>query len=129
MFLPDVEGSVTLTSSPRLASWILFRYGQKKRSSGCLTWSTPSVLPLFAWMKQLWSDSWPDRFILSHLQALRLWESILRDDSSNLLHFEEVARRVAHAFTLIQQYRIPLESKLFDWTHESSTFFKSIFSS
>ncbi len=124
MSLPDVEGSITLTSHSHLARWILFKHGQKQKAKAHRSWATPSVLTLNAWMRQRWVSSWPAKFILSPLQSRHLWESIIKEKFEGLLHLEEAAEFAVQAYSLLQQYQLPLKSNLFDWTPESRAFYK-----
>ena len=124
MLLSDVDGSIILTSNSRLARWVLYKYGEEKKSLGYLTWPTPTILSLNAWMTQVWKASWQNRFILSELQSLQVWKSIIQEDSVDLLDFDEASKQAAQAYKLINEYAISLESKYFEWTIESKSFYR-----
>ncbi|MCH8313069.1 MAG: hypothetical protein IID17_08800, partial [Nitrospinae bacterium] len=87
------ESSPTVTVNSRLARWRLLEHNEAQKRSGLKTWTTPEILPLTAWLKQVWMQSWPDQYILTPLQAEKLWAEIVRKSSwkfkLDLLHLKE----------------------------------------
>ena len=117
----------TLTVNSRLARWRLLEYNEAQNQLGLKAWSTPQILPLTAWLKQVWMQSWPEQYILTSLQAEKLWTQIVRQTSwkikLDLLHLRETAKKAQEAYSLIQQYRLPVDHKDFSRTEEGSLFF------
>ena len=123
---PKGEDCLILTVNSRLARWLLLEHNEKQMASGFKVWSTPQILPLAAWLKQVWMQSWPDKYILTDLQSNRLWEEIVQNDPQqniqDLLHLSETAKRAAEAHALIRQYRLPGNKEFFSSTEESRAF-------
>ncbi len=121
------EAWPTLTVNSRLARWRLLEYNEAQSQSGLKAWPTPKILPLTAWLKQTWMQSWPDRYILTTLQSEKLWARIVRQTSwqlkLDLLHLRETARKAAEAYSLIRQYRLPVDRETFFQTEEGKLFF------
>lgn len=121
------EAWPTLTVNSRLARWRLLEYNEAQSQSGLKAWSTPEILPLTAWLKQAWMQSWPDQYILTPLQAEKLWAEIVRQTSwqikLDLLHLRETSQKAAQAYTLIQEYRLPVDQENFSRTEEGKLFF------
>lgn len=123
------EGEVwpTLTVNSRLARWRLLEYNEAQSKSGLKAWSTPNILPLTAWLKQVWTESWPDQYLLTPLQTEKLWAEIVRKTSwqlkLDLLHLRETAKKAAEAYSLIQQYRLAIDREQFYLTEEGKLFY------
>ncbi len=120
------EAWPTLTVNSRLARWRLLEYNEAQSQSGLKAWSTPKILPLTAWLKQVWMQSWPDQYILTPLQAEKLWAQTVKQTSwkikLDLLHLKETAKKAQEAYSLIQQYRLPLDQEKFSRTEEGYLF-------
>lgn len=126
----DGEVWPTLTVNSRLARWRLLEYNEAQTRSGLKAWSTPQILPLTAWLKQVWTESWPDQYILTPLQTEKLWAEIVRKTSwqlkLDLLHLRETAKKTAEAYSLIQQYRLAIDLEQYFLTEEGKLFFQWI---
>lgn len=124
--VPPHTAGLVLTVNSRLARWRLLEYNRKQEEAGKKVWPTPIILPLKSWLKQAWVQSWPERFVLTNLQSLKLWEEIIRRDPQyrvlDLLHLNGLAQQAAEAFSLIQEYCLPVETEAFAWTEESWAF-------
>jgi ATP-dependent helicase/nuclease subunit B len=120
------EAWPTLTVNTRLARWRLLEYNEAQNQSGLKAWPTPEILPLTAWLKQVWMQSWPDQYFLTPLQTEKLWAQIVRQTSwkfkLDLLHLKETAKKAQEAYSLIQQYRLPLDREKFSQTEEGNLF-------
>ncbi len=115
---------LTLTVNNRLARWLLLEHDEQQKKSDQKAWQTPKILSLSAWLRIVWTDSWPNQYILSKMQCEKIWEQIISDDSANLdlLHLQGVACKASQAFTLIHEYRLPRHPKLYDLTDETKSF-------
>jgi ATP-dependent helicase/nuclease subunit B len=118
----------TLTVNSRLARWLLLEHHEKQKALGRKVWPTPEILPLTAWLQQVWMQSWPQQYILTDPQSRQLWGKIVRQDPqqniSNLMHLSETAKRSAEAYALIQEYRLPGDEFEIFPTEESLAFKK-----
>jgi ATP-dependent helicase/nuclease subunit B len=122
------EAWPTLTVNSRLARWRLLEYNKAQNQSGLKAWSTPQILPLTAWLKQVWMQSLPEQYILTTLQAEKLWAKIVRQSSwkikLDLLHLREASKNAQEAYSLIQQYRLPVDHENYSRTEEGNLFFR-----
>ena len=46
----------TLTVNSRLARWLHLEHNEKQKALGHKVWRTPEILPLTAWLKQVWIE-------------------------------------------------------------------------
>ena len=128
MSISASEGVIILTSSSRLARWLLYQHKEQQKKAGSKCWHTPTVLYLMNWLETLWKKSWPGQHILTNLQSIKLWEKIIRGDPStprlNLLHLKGTAVRADQAYRLIHQYHLTVKPHEFQWTYESDAFYR-----
>ena len=124
--LPEIP--LTLTVNARLARWLLLEHDEQKRKAGENAWQTPPILPLSSWLRNVWLASWPEKYLLSELQCEKIWEEIISQDSArlDLLHLQGVASQTSKAFSLLHEYRLPRDKKLYEQTDESKAFLKWI---
>ena len=118
------EPPLTLTVNDRLARWLLLEQDEQRRKNGENAWKTPPIISLSSWLRNVWLESWPTQYLLSELQSEKIWEKVIKQNSSslNLLHLQGVAAQASQAFSLIHQYRLPRISKLYEQTDESRAF-------
>ena len=124
--LPEIP--LTLTVNARLARWLLLEHDEQKRKAGENAWQTPPILPLSLWLRNVWLASWPEKYLLSELQCEKIWEEIINQDSArlDLLHLQGVASQTSKAFSLLHEYRLPRDKKLYEQTDESKAFLRWI---
>ena len=124
--LPEIP--LTLTVNARLARWLLLEHDEQKRKAGENAWQTPPILPLLSWLRDVWLASWPEKYLLSELQCEKIWEEIINQDSArlDLLHLQGVASQTSKAFSLLHEYRLPRDKKLYEQTDESKAFLRWI---
>ncbi len=108
----DPSSTTVITVNSRLSRWLLLNFHQTQKDQGKVIWDTPKVIPLTAWLNQVRNDSWPERPILSKVQAIKLWESIIQKDPETphqeWLRLRGIAEEASKAYSLIQNYRIPI---------------------
>jgi probable DNA repair protein len=123
-----LEIPLTLTVNARLARWLLLEHDEQKRKAGENAWQTPPILPLLSWLRDVWLASWPEKYLLSELQCEKIWEEIINQDSArlDLLHLQGVASQTSKAFSLLHEYRLPRDKKLYEQTDESKAFLRWI---
>ncbi len=121
--MPDhpSENPITLTVNARLARWLLLEQDEQKRQAGENAWETPPIFSFSAWLRNLWLESWPTKYILSELQSEKIWQKIIEQDSKqlDLLHLQGVATQARQAFSLIHEYRLPRDPKFYEQTDEA----------
>ena len=108
--MAPTNNSLVLTAHSRLASWLLLDHNRHQKQKK--VWETPNILSLSGWLKKVWLETWPEKFLLSKIQSDNLWKKIIQNDlhikELSLLHKEAAANQAAKAYTLIKEYIIPL---------------------
>jgi len=124
--MAPTNNSLVLTANSRLASWLILNHNIQQKQKKA--WETPNILSLSGWLKKVYLETWPEKFLLSKIQSENLWKKIIQNDlhikELNLLHKEAAADQAAKAYTLIKEYKIPLKKKVFNETVETFSFFK-----
>jgi probable DNA repair protein len=127
-----------LTVSSRLARHLLFKNSEEQRKIGKQVWETPPIQDLDSWFRDKWSESWPDRYILSHTQSIKIWESIIENDPEckhtirnesiqkewNLLNRRSAAQKAAKAYRLIKEYKLSINTNQTQYVKETNLFAK-----
>ena len=116
----SVRDNLILTVNSRLARHLLFKNSEKQKQNNKIVWEAPQVFDLRAWFKSKWIESWSDRFILSDIQSIKIWESIIKSSPEcnrainnegirnpwNLLNERSAAQSAAKAYRLIKEYKL-----------------------
>ena len=76
------RNTLVLTINQRLARNLLFKHSEEQNKSGQKVWETPQIFELRTWLKSNWLSSNPDHFILSEIQSIKIWESIIKNSFS-----------------------------------------------
>ncbi len=122
-----LDGATVVTANTR-ASRNLLRACDQQRKTGAGAWRTPSVLPLAAWVSELWQSAQVsgalDQTLLGPLQQQTLWTQIVSESSSPsvVLNSRELARLASQAWEAMHAYSVPFRSPEFRGTAESSSF-------
>ncbi len=107
--------AVVITPNRRIAADLLEKYNNFKIANKYLTWNTPTILPIEAYLYKLWDiqleksiDTKP--LVLKEEQELIIWETIIKKSTNNLLfnHLES-ARIAKDTNDLINQWNITIE--------------------
>lgn len=106
-------GVVVVTATHRLAQRLIYKYSREQLSRGLGAWETPRVLSWGAWLKVLWREyaSGTDvTLLLNDVQQLELWQEIIQQSpqARRLLHSRAVAVQALDAWSLAQQWRLPV---------------------
>jgi ATP-dependent helicase/nuclease subunit B len=119
MFAALEQGAVLLTATRRLARVSRFEFTSWQRDRGRSVWKSPLILPLDAYVRRLW-DNWLalgsgewDGVLLTARQEALVWEQIIRDspEGASLLQIDATARRAMDAWSLIHDWRLPLDGR------------------
>ena len=125
--VPSIHSdSLILTVNSRLARWLQLQYNEEQAQSGNAIWATPAIHALDPWLRETWLQSWPRQYVLTDLQSKNLWEQIVRRDPEasqlDLLHLRGASGQAAQAYSLVNQYRIPVLREQYTWTQETVAF-------
>lgn len=124
--MADKNNPLVLTASHRLARWLMLDYDDRQKQKKI--WETSEILPLTAWLKQVWLDTWPKKHLFSKLQSESLWEKIINSDSNStklsLLHRKATASQAYQAYLLIHEYGLPESRPDYQETLETISFYK-----
>lgn len=104
--------SLILTVTRRLAAYLQNEYDQYQLNQNQQAWPSLEVMPINTWLMQQWLKQSDDRILLNDHQEQVLWEQIIQDSpQSELLLRPSIIAKTAHeAWSLLQQWQIPLQS-------------------
>ena len=125
LFRQIEAGAVVVTATRRLAREIGGAYDAWQRGRGREAWAAGDVLPLGAWLRRAWQQSWPEITLPADTQADALWQTVIEDDlggrqGTALLEAARLAPVAAEAGRLVAAYRMPAEG----WTEEERAFLR-----
>ncbi|NQY42753.1 MAG: PD-(D/E)XK nuclease family protein [Legionellales bacterium] len=109
------DNSVIVTPNRRIAADLLNDYSKYKISNNEISWQTPTILPLEAYINKLWGlpllDSINNKpLVLTDEQQIIIWEDIIQKSTSNLLfNCLEPARIAKEANDLINHWDLNIE--------------------
>ncbi len=109
--------AVLLTATRRLARVLRQDYASWQRGRDHGVWKSPAILPLDAYLSQLWSGrvlrGGTELALLTRQQEALVWEEVIRDsrDGNSLLQIAATARRAREAWGLVNAYRVPLDGR------------------
>ncbi|HME07000.1 MAG TPA: hypothetical protein VKG25_08115, partial [Bryobacteraceae bacterium] len=109
------RGATLLTAGTRLARLFRHKYGRYQQDQARSVWQTPDILPFDAWLRRAWrewiAEGSERRVLLSAAQEAAVWETIIHTGhGEDLLRIPETARAAAQAWSLAQEYGIPLNA-------------------
>ena len=113
-----------LTINQRLARHLLSQYSKQQKSSGKEVWETPQIIEISSWFKSKWLQLNTDHFLISEIQSIKIWESIIKNYQRNgkstfrkkiinqlsLLNLRAAAKKASDAYKLITEHRISIPS-------------------
>mgnify|MGYP003311968304 CR=1 FL=1 len=108
METPEQKSTLVLTAHSRLAGWLMLEHNEQQKNKK--VWETEEILPLSAWLKKVWQETWPEKHLLSGIQSGFLWEKIIQEDRKvknlSVLHKKAIATQAQKAYTLINEYDV-----------------------
>ncbi len=127
--LQKINPSTTIiTPNRRLAATLHRLYQLSQQSNQSVSWETPAILPLGAFIERTFTeyamDSFSDiPFLLNPTQELFLWEKILSHtkESEQLLQLSDTAKLIKSAWGLLKQWDISLSHPAFHQTEDGMT--------
>ena len=116
--------TLILTVNQRLARYLFCKYGEQQTKAGKMAWETPLIHEIKSWFRSQWLLLNDDRFLLSEIQSIKIWESIIETfpenqqqtnregivNQWNLLNKYSAAKRASDAYSLIKEYQITTQN-------------------
>jgi probable DNA repair protein len=111
-------GATVLTGNTRLARSLAADYERGMLAAGRRAWTTPTVLPLDAWLRGQYEEAAlrsdpPLPRLLSPDQEAQVWAGIIAADGSALLRVDATAARAAASWKRVCEWRLPLGDRRF----------------
>ncbi len=118
------NNTTIITPNKRLARELKLRYAQYALDEGKTAWEAPTILPLRAFVAELWQQQWDFRPVLSVTQERLLIEKIVNNSehAQNLLSTRPAIRLAHKALMLSTTYDIDIHDKAFADHTESDVF-------
>ncbi len=130
-------GGTVLTSTKHLAHHLRTQYALAELEAGNKTWRSAEILPLDAWIAELWrrlvprdgverKKGKPAPLLLAPLQERMLWRRAIRenDPSPLLLLVDEMAASARQAWELIHAYEIDFTEKYTAGNEDAAAFLR-----
>ena len=132
----SVGDNLILTVNSRLARHLFYKHSIQQRKNNKEVWETPKIIDLKSWFKTKWVESFPNRFILSDLQSIKIWETIIESSPDctratndgdinrpwNLLNQHSAALSAAKAYRLVKEYKLTINPATLSLTKETNLF-------
>ena len=130
--------SIILTVNQRLARHLLFKHSEQKKKSKSIAWETPKIFEINSWFKSEWFKTNSEHFLLSQIQSIKIWESIINEfpegeqacdrkriiNQWNLLNLRSAAQKASDAYKLITEHRITIPTDPLFLNKENRLFLK-----
>lgn len=120
------EGATVLTGNTRATRFLLAAC-DRKLGAEAQAWKTPDILPFGTWVQRCFREAQiagsTELVLLNHRQSLALWKQCIADapGTTDLLRPTNASGQASQAWTLIHEYRIPLNHS-FESTSQSKAF-------
>ena len=120
-------GAVVLTGNARLARHLVSEFERRMLDRGCKAWATPAVLPLHAWLlemfeRQLLVSTVPLPRLLKPDQEQQVWASIIAAEGPALLRVDATANRARATWKLVCEWRLDLADRRFGDSENGEAF-------
>ena len=118
-----------ITANLRLARELQQEYDRKQEAAGLSSWPTPGILPLSAWLSEMWREwlfsgqSQNAARLLRPAEERAIWEGIIRARGADqLLEVSRTAESALASWNLLCAWNLPLDAP--DWRdHDDSETF------
>jgi len=127
LFAALAQGGLVLTGNLRLSRSLMSEYEGRMVADGHAAWPTPRILPLQAWLLQIYVDAAlgaadPLPRVLTAQQAEQLWAAIIAEDNPGLLQVDATAKRAHAAWGLTCEWQLQLADRRFGYNEDSTVF-------
>ena len=78
--IPAHNDHLYITSTGRLARRLRRQFRQSCIAEECRGWKPLSSIDLNSWLKELWSDSWPEKTEAPEILLLKLWKELVESN-------------------------------------------------
>lgn len=122
-----LDGATVVTANTRASRYLLCQC-DRRRAGSAGAWLTPSILPLNAWLNELWRTAQVcgalNLTLLAPPQQQALWTRIVAGGvpSTALAGDNGLAQLAIQAWETVRAYGIPLRSRQFSGTAEAASF-------
>ena len=130
--------TLILTVNHRLARYLFCKHSEQQIKAGKKVWETPPIHEIKSWFKSQWLQLNSDQFLLSEIQSMKIWESIIENSPEsqqqtnlqgiinqwNLLNKHSAAKRASEAYRLITEFGIQIPSDPLKLSEENKLFLK-----
>jgi len=118
-----------ITANLRLARELQQQYDHEQQEAGLSSWPTPSILPLSAWLSEMWRE-WlfsgkaeTTARLLRPAEERAIWEGIIRSMTRNeLLEIPKTAESALASWNLLCAWNLPLDATEWRDQEDSETF-------
>ncbi|MBI2688658.1 MAG: PD-(D/E)XK nuclease family protein [Acidobacteria bacterium] len=114
------QGALLLTANRRLARHWRRVYEDAQVAAGRRAWAAPAVRAWQDWVGESIDALLPDRILPSGFVERRGWRKVI--DGGPLLDEQATAESAAQAWTLCQQYALPLDHEAFGSSEDTARF-------
>ncbi len=108
LFHSAQAGYPVVTVNKRLARYLSQQYDLRQREIGLQVWPRPLIVPLSAWLQELWRQSGSSYDVLTDAQEQHVWETLIAVDldplRQQLMQIPATARKARDAHRLLCQY-------------------------
>ena len=138
MAVSSGQDTLLLTVNHRLARYLFYKHSEQQKELGKKVWETPPIHEVKSWFKSQWLQLKSDHFLLSEVQSIKIWESIIENSPESQQHKNErgiinqwsllnkhsAAKRASEAYSLITEFRIQIPSNPLELSEENTLFLK-----
>ncbi len=118
-----------ITANLRLARELQQEYDRKQEAAGLSSWPTPAILPLSAWLSEMWREwlfsgqSQNAARLLRPAEERAIWEGIIRARGADqLLEVSRTAESALASWNLLCAWDLPLDAPEWRDQEDSETF-------
>ncbi len=118
-----------ITANLRLARELQQEFDHQQQAAGLSSWPAPSILPLSAWLSEMWRE-WlfsgqavPAARLLRPAEERAIWEDVIRSKSEDqLLEVPRTAESALASWNLLCAWNLPLDATEWGDQEDSETF-------
>lgn len=120
---------IVITANLRLARELQQKFDHEQQAAGLSSWPTPNILPLSAWLSEMWRE-WlfcgqaePAARLLRPAEERAIWEDIIRSKAEDqLLEVPRTAESALASWNLLCAWKLPLDATEWRDQEDSETF-------
>lgn len=125
----DIPNMTVITANLRLARELRQEYDHEQVAAGLSSWPTPAILPLSAWLSEMWRE-WlfcgqaeTATRLLRAAEERAIWEDVIRSMAENqLLEVPGTVKSALASWNLLCAWDLPLDATEWRDQEDSETF-------